>query len=108
MKPFPFCEVKMVHERNWQHSLIKEIKRRLPGAYVIKTNANYIQGFPDILVLYKRRWAALECKRERTAAKQPNQEYYVDRLNDLSFAAFIYPENQEEILNGLQQALGSS
>ena len=95
-------------ERNWQAGFIEDIRAALPGCYIIKTSANYIQGFPDLLVLYKNRWAALECKRSNNAAKQVNQEYYVGQLNDLSFSAFVSYQNQEEILHELQQALRDS
>lgn len=95
-------------ERNWQAGFIEDIRAALPGCYIIKTSANYIQGFPDLLVLYKNRWAALECKRSNNAAKQVNQEYYVGQLNDLSFSAFVSYQNQEEILHELQQAFRDS
>jgi hypothetical protein len=71
----------------------------------MKTDSSYIQGIPDILVLYKNRWAALECKRSYNSTEQPNQRYYVDYLDRLSFASFISPETEEEVLDDLQQAL---
>lgn len=94
-------------ERDFQGSLIKEIKTRLPGALVLKNDANYKQGIPDLLILYKQRWGALECKNRKTANRQPNQEYYVAQMNNMSFARFIYPENKEEILNEMVESLGS-
>ena len=92
-------------ESKYQANLIKLIKSLLPGAMVVKLDPNYIQGIPDLLVLYKKRWAALEVKRSHKASWQPNQEYFVNKMNKMSFARFIYPENQEEILNELQSAL---
>lgn len=94
-----------MRERDFQANLIREIKDILPGAVVLKNDPNYIQGFPDLLVLYKDRWAALEVKASVSSKQQPNQEYYVDILGEMSYAAFISPENKEEILNGLQQTL---
>lgn len=91
-------------ERDFQSNLIKELKKLFEGCIVMKTDANYIQGFPDLLILFKEKWALLECKREKNAAHQPNQDYYIDILNKMSFARIIYPENKEEVLNGLQQA----
>lgn len=94
-------------ERDFQRFLIKEIRRRLPDSIVIKTDPTYIQGFPDLLILNGNKWAALECKRSLNSTHRPNQDYYVGQLDDMSFACFICPENQEEVLDELQQALGS-
>lgn len=92
-------------ERDFQAKLIKELKVMFKGCIIIKNDPNYIQGIPDLLILYNDRWAALEVKKSATAHHQPNQEYYVDLMDQMSFAAFIYPENKEEILYELQQAL---
>jgi hypothetical protein len=93
-------------ESEFQSNLIKELKERFQGCVVLKNDASYIQGFPDLLVLYRNRWAALECKRSATANRQPNQVYYIDELDQMSYASFIYPENKEEVLYDLQQAFG--
>lgn len=92
-------------ERDFQAKLIKELKVMFKGCIVLKNDPNYIQGIPDLLILYNDRWAALEVKKSRTANHQPNQEYYVDLMEQMSFAAFIYPENKEEILYELQETL---
>ena len=92
-------------ERDFQAKLIKELKVMFKGCIIVKNDPNYIQGIPDLLILYNDRWAALEVKKSATAHHQPNQEYYVDLIDQMSFAAFIYPENKEEILYELQQAL---
>lgn len=97
----------MKRENEYQAKLIQKLKAKFVGCVVIKLDANYIQGLPDLLILYRERWAALECKRDRTASKQPNQEYYVELMNSMSFARFIFPENEEEVLNELQQAFGT-
>lgn len=95
----------MAKESKFQASLIKELKEIFPGCVVLKNDPTYIQGFPDLLVLYRGNWAALECKRSSNASHRPNQDYYVDSLNEMSYAAFISPENREDILDELQQAL---
>jgi hypothetical protein len=94
-------------ESKFQRSLIDEIERRFPGAMVLKNDPTYIQGVPDLLVLWNNKWAALEVKKNATASHQPNQDYYVNKMNDMSFSAFIYPENKEEILNAMEQSLSS-
>lgn len=94
-------------ERDFQAGLIKELKKIFEGCIVMKTDPTYIQGIPDLLILYKNKWASLEVKKSRNAHKQPNQEYYVGLMNDMSFSRFISPENKEEILNELQQSFFS-
>jgi hypothetical protein len=90
-------------ESKFQSNLIKRLKNMFMGCIVIKTDANYIQGIPDLLILYKDKWASLECKKSSTASKQPNQSYFVDIMNKMSFSRFICPENEEEVLNELQR-----
>lgn len=91
-----------MNEREFQAWLIKELKRRFPNCLVIKTDPTYIQGLPDLLILYKDCWAALEVKRSADAHHQPNQEYYIDKMNKMSFAEFIFPEIAEEILDAME------
>lgn len=91
-------------ESGFQDSLKEDLYDLFPGCMVMKLDSSYIQGIPDLLVLYQDRWAALECKKSANARRQPNQTYYVNKMNDMSFAAFIYPENKEEVLYELQRA----
>lgn len=97
----------MPKESVFQHNLIKELKERFPGVFVMKTDPNYIQGIPDILILYKNKWATLECKQSANAKKQPNQEYYIEKMNEMSFSRLIFPENKEEVLNDLERSFKS-
>ena len=94
-------------ENKFQANLIKDIKNRIPGCIVMKNDSSYIQGIPDLLVLHNDKWAALECKKNSKASKRPNQEYYINKMDDMSFARFVCPENREEVLNDLQSALQS-
>ena len=96
-----------MRENKFQASLIKELKERFPGCLVLKNDPNYIQGIPDLLVLYKDRWAGLECKRNSKATKQPNQDYYVGLMNGMSFASFICPENKEDVISELEHSFGA-
>ena len=93
-------------ESKFQANLIKELKNRFPGCVVMKNDSSYIQGIPDLLVLHKDSWAALEVKKNATASHQSNQDYYVDKMNNMSFAKFIYPENKEEVLAELTERFG--
>ena len=91
-------------DSKFQANLKKDLKKMFPGCIVTKLDANCIQGIPDLLILYKDKWASLECKKSANAKKQPNQDYYVELMDKMSFARFICPENREEVLNELQQA----
>ena len=87
--------------------LIKRIRDSFPECVVMLTDAGYIQGAPDVLVLHHDRWAALEVKASANSSHRPNQDWWVEKLNDHSYATFVYPENQEEVLDELQFALGA-
>lgn len=89
-------------ERDFQAKLIKELKNIFSGCLVLKNDSSYIQGIPDLLVLHKDKWAMLEVKRSSSANVRPNQRYYVDLTNKMSFSRFISPENKTDILNELQ------
>lgn len=94
-------------ERVYQRKIIKRLEALFPGCIVLKNDAVYRQGIPDLIILYHDKWASLECKKSERAKKQPNQEYYVDMMNQMSYSSFIYPENEEEVLYELQQAFGA-
>lgn len=94
-------------ESVFQKQLMDEIRERYPGCVILKNDADYIQGFPDWTILYKDKWAVLEAKRDKNAKHQPNQDHYVDKLDNMSFSRFVYPENKEEVLRELQQTFES-
>lgn len=96
-----------MRENTYQRRLIKKLEKQFPGCIVLKNDANHIQGIPDLMVLHNDKWAALECKRSEDASHQPNQDLYVEKMNSMSYAAFIYPENEKEIFNDLQSAFKS-
>lgn len=92
-------------ESQFQSKLKKKLAERFPGCVVMKNDPNDIQGIPDLTVLYGSHWATLECKRSENAKnRQPNQAYYVDKMNEMSFSRFIYPENMEEVLDEMERS----
>ena len=93
----------MKKENKYQSGLINRIHNKFPGSIVLKNDAGYISGIPDLLVLYEDHWAALECKRETKAHKQPLQDFYISKMNRMSFARFINPENEQEVLDEMEQ-----
>lgn len=97
----------MKRENQFQSALIKELKIIFPGCIVLKNDSSYCQGIPDLLVLYQDKWAMLECKRSASSSHRPNQDYYIQKLGEMSYANFISPENKEEVLNELQQTFQS-
>lgn len=109
-KPFfaLYLEAVMAKKENrFQSDLVKDLKSRFPGCVVLKNDPTYIQGFPDLTIFYRDKWAALECKRSADESHQPNQDYYVGMLNEMSYASFIFPENREEVLHELEQTFES-
>lgn len=87
-------------ESGFQDRLKSELKDMFPGCVVVKQD--YFQGIPDLLILYGSKWAMLENKKKETAKKQPNQEYWVNTFDNMSFARFIYPENKKQVLDELK------
>ena len=91
-------------ENKFKTELVSEIEEMFPGCMIFHLNPNERQGIPDLLILHENKWAALEGKKSANAPHRPNQDYYVNLMNKMSFASFIYPENKEEVLYELQQA----
>lgn len=91
-------------ESRYQALLIRRLRQLFPGCVILKNDTEYLQGIPDLLVLWGHRWAMLEVKAYEGAPEQPNQDYYVGLLNEMFFAAFIYPENEQDVLDALEEA----
>lgn len=101
-------KIKYGKENQFQRTLVREIRDHYNNECIVtKLDSGYIQGIPDLLILHKDKWATLECKKSKNAHRQPNQQYYVDKMNKMSFSKFIYPENKEEVLNELYETLES-
>ena len=90
-------------ENKYQAELIKRLHNIFPGCVVLKNDSSLVQGIPDLIILFNDKWAMLEVKASERSREQPNQDYFVDLLDSMSFAAFIYPENEDEVLYALQQ-----
>jgi len=94
-------------ENRFKTELIKEIKNMFPGCMVFHLDPNEYQGIPDLLILHEHTWASLEGKKDKNAPYRPNQEYYIDLMDKMSFSMTIYPENKKEVLYELQETFRS-
>lgn len=94
-------------ENAYQAKLIRKLKRMFPGCEILKNDSAYRQGILDLTILWGVHWAMLEVKASARSRHRPNQDYFVRQMNDMSFAAFIYPENEEEVLSALSEAFES-
>lgn len=97
-----------MRENQYQGKLIKKLEKLFPGCVVTKNDPGYQQGILDLTIFHGKNWASLEVKASADSNVQPNQEYFIQKLNDMSFAAKIYPENEAEVLDALQQAFAAS
>ena len=95
----------MARESAFQRSLKRKIKAMFPEAIILKTDGEP-QGMTDLTVLLNKTWFSLECKASEKAPHRPNQDYYVEKCNDMSFARFVHPENEQEDLDELQKTFG--
>lgn len=92
-----------MNEGEYQNRLCEKIRKRIPGALIMKTDPTFIQGIPDLLIVKDKRWAALEVKKSKKASHRPNQDFYVNKMNNWSYAAVIFPENEKEIIDELER-----
>lgn len=93
-----------MNEAQYQAQLVKKLGKMFPGCIVLKMDASLRQGILDLLILWGNRWASLEVKSSASSPVQPNQDFYVKNMDEMSFGAYIYPENEEEVLDALQEA----
>lgn len=94
----------MANETKYRGELIQKLNEMFPGCVVLKNNPAELQGIPDILLLFEDGWAMLEVKFAGNSPKQPNQEYYIEKFGEMSFASFINPDNEDEVLCAIQQS----
>lgn len=93
-----------MRETQYERELKKRLKEEFPGCMILKNDPQKIQGIPDLIILFGKYWAALETKRHKSADRQPNQEYYVDMMKSMSYASFIHPENESDVIDELRKA----
>lgn len=96
-----------MRENAYQAKLIKKLRRILPGCFILKNDPTYIQGVPDLTILWRDWWGVLEVKASADEPFRPNQEWYLEELGAMSFAACIYPENEEDVLDALQRSIAA-
>lgn len=90
-------------ESKFQSDFIKKLKSIFPGCMILKNDPTYKQGIPDLVVLFKDKWAMLEMKKSEKANHQPNQDYWIEKLGQMSYASFVYPENESLVINELKE-----
>lgn len=94
-------------ETKFQKRFCKRLRKEFPGCVLLRNDPQYIQGMLDWTLLWEGFWAALEMKGSLKAKRQPNQDHFVKLLNKMSYAAFVSPENEEEVIAALQKAFTS-
>ena len=95
-----------MNEMQYRMRLIIKLRELFPGCIILKNDPSFMQGVPDLIILFMNTWAMLEVKISPKAHRQPNQEHYIGILDTMSFASFICPQNEEEVLYDLQFAFG--
>lgn len=93
----------MKKEGTFKKEIIDELEERFPDCIILKNDPTFIQGIPDITILWKKKWASLETKKSKSETYRPNQEYYISKMNNMSFSRSVYPENREDVLNDLER-----
>lgn len=92
-------------ERNFQAVILNRIRNRIPG--IIISKGDDAQGHPDWSFYYCGKTAFLEFKDSANSPFQPNQEFYIQYINDTGgFARVIYPENEREVMNEFYKFFG--
>ena len=91
-------------ESEFQKKVKEALKDRFPGCIVVKNDPTCIQGIPDLTIVYKNKWATLEVKRSKDEPHRPNQDYYIELMNGMSFSSFVYPENMMEVLDEMERS----
>ena len=95
----------MVKGSDFQTKVCKWL--RANGCVVLKyqQNATTRAGVPDLIFLKDGFWGALEVKRSKNAPFRPGQKETIKKLDGMSWARVIYPENEKEVIEELGEIL---
>lgn len=80
-------------ESQLQSEIIKHLKSL--GCYVIKhpAGAGVPVGTADLSFYIEGFYGFLEVKKSARAARQPLQDAFIKKMDEWSYARFVYPEN---------------
>ena len=83
----------MMKEADFQKTIVRWLRSK--GCLVLKyqQNATTRAGIPDIIFLKEGFWGAIEVKKSKTAKYRPGQKEMVAKMNEMSWAKVVFPEN---------------
>lgn len=95
----------MTKEADFQATIIKWLRHN--GCLVLKyqQNATTRAGIPDILFLKEGFWGAIEVKKAKNAPFRPGQKEMIAKMDEMSWAKAVYPENWADTQAELGQML---
>lgn len=84
-------------EKRLQRQIIDFLKSR--GCWVMKTQviAGTPTGTADIFFCIEGYYGWIEVKAAKKSKHQPLQDEFIAKMNEWSWARFVYPENWEEV-----------
>lgn len=88
-------------ESTFEKEFCKALRQTLGERYTYTFKLTAAKGIPDRLILYKDKYALLEFKQYKNAKKQPGQETWVGHFDNLAYAAIVYPENAEKVMQDI-------
>ena len=89
-------------ESTFQKIFLDKVRELVPGCIAMKNDAQYIQGIYDWTIQKGSKAAALEIKKSKDAPHRPNQDYYINKINEQGgFGRFVYPENEKQVLEDI-------
>ena len=105
---------KLPLESNYQKRLVKKIRKMFPMCYLFVKEAKAIRGIPDLILTVNGRFIGLEVKRCESESKHRTgrtvlQRHNINKINRAGgYACFIYPENEEEVIEAISLISQSS